>query len=172
MRKIAVVYKSKHGSTKQYAEWIAEEVGADLFNADTCKGSDMSDYDTIVFGGCIHAGGLQGIEFLRKNMKTFCVKDIFAFAVGLNVDGMAARQECREINFTKELENVPCYFLKGAYDPAKVKGADKVIMGIMKRLMDNSNPELRDAIVNGADYVNRDEIKYIVNALKEENEES
>lgn len=57
MRKIAVVYKSCHGSTKQYAEWIAEETGADLFNVDDCTGSDMSDYDTIVFGGCIHAGG-------------------------------------------------------------------------------------------------------------------
>ena len=168
MRKIAVVYKSKHGSTKQYAEWIAEEVGADLFNADHCKGSDLSDYDTIVFGGCIHAGGIQGIDFLRKNMSTFCIKDVFAFAVGLNVDGLEARQQCREINFTKKLADIPCYFLRGAYDPAVVKGADKVIMGIVKKMLGNSNPELMDAIVNGADYVDRSEIKYLVEALKKE----
>ncbi|MBR3786567.1 MAG: hypothetical protein IKJ77_09190 [Firmicutes bacterium] len=166
MRKIAVVYKSKRGSTKQYAQWIAEETGADLFDVDQCKGSDLSDYDTIVFGGWLRAGGLQGIEFLRKNMGTFCVKDVFAFAVGLNTDGIAARQECREINFKKELEDVPCYFLPGAYKPDEIKGGDKIIMGIMKKLMDNSNPELRDAIVNGADRVDRSEIKYIVDALK------
>lgn len=167
MRKIAVVYKSKRGTTKQYAEWIAEETGADLFDADSCTGADVSDYDTIVFGGWLRAGGLQGIEFLRKNMGTFCVKDIFAFAVGLNVDGLAARQECREINFKKELENVPCYFMRGAYNPSDIKGGDKIIMGIMKKLMGDNNPELKDAIINGADYVDRSEIKYLVEALKE-----
>lgn len=166
MRKIAVVYKSKRGSTKQYAQWIAEETGADLFDADQCKSSDLSDYDTIVFGGWLRAGGLQGIEFLRKNRDTFCVKDVLAFAVGLNVDGIAARQECRDINFKKELENVPCYFLRGAYQPDKMKGGDKIIMGIMKKLMGDNNPELKDAIINGADYVDRNEIKYIVEALR------
>ena len=166
MRKIAVVYKSKRGTTKQYAQWIAEEVGADLFDADQCTGADLSDYDTIVFGGWLRAGGLQGIEFLRKNMGTFCVKDVFTFAVGLNVDGIAARQECREINFKKELEKVPCYFLPGAYNPEDIKGGDKIIMGIMKKLMGDNNPELKEAIVKGANFVDRDEIKYIVDALK------
>ena len=166
MRKIAVVYKSKRGSTKQYAQWIAEETGSDLFDADQCTGADLSDYDTIVFGGWLRAGGLQGIEFLRKNMGTFCVKDVFAFAVGLNVDRIEARQECRDINFKKELADVPCYFMRGAYKPNEIKGGDKIIMGIMKKLMDNSNPELKDAILNGADYVERSEIKYIVEALK------
>jgi len=168
MRKIAVVYKSKHGTTKQYAQWIAEETGADLFNADQCKGSDLSDYDTIVFGGWIRAGGVQGIEFLRKNMGTFCVKDVFAFVVGLNIDGIAARQECRDINFKKELEEVPCYFLRAAYNPSEITGGDKIIMGIMKKLMGDNNPELKDAIINGADYVDRSEIKYIVEALLKE----
>ena len=166
MRKIAVVYKSKRGTTKQYAQWIAEEAGADLFDVDQCTGADMSDYDTIVFGGWMRAGGLQGIEFLQKNMGTFCVKDVFAFAVGINVDDIASRQECRDINFKKELAEVPCYFLRGAYDPASIKGGDKIIMGIMKKLMGSNNPELKAVLEKGANYVDRSEIKYIVDALK------
>lgn len=168
MRKIAVVYKSKRGTTKQYAQWIAEEVGADLFDADQCTGADMSDYDTIVFGGWMRAGGLQGIEFLQKNMSTFCVKDVFAFAVGVNVDDIASRQECRDINFKKELAEVPCYFLRGAYDPAQITGGDKIIMGIMKKLMGSNNPELKEVLVKGANYVDRSEIKYIVDALQKD----
>lgn len=168
MRKIAIVYKSKRGSTKTYAEWIAEEVGADLFEVDNCKASDLSDYDTIVFGGYIRGGGLQGIEFLRKNFKKFRGKAILAFAVGINVDGIESRKECRDINFKRKLSDVPCYFLRGAYDPVKVTGGDKVIMGIMKSLMDDSNPKLRNALEHGADYVKREEIQYIVEALKKE----
>ena len=168
MRKIAIVYKSKHGTTKQYAQWIAEETGADLFNVDECTSADLSDYDTIVFGGYIRGGGLQGIEFMRKNFKAFRGKKLLAFAVGINVDGIESRKECREINFKRKLSDVPCYFLRGAYDPSVVEGIDKVIMGIMKKLMDDSNPKLRHAIEHGASYVKREEIQYIVEALKSE----
>lgn len=31
MNKIVVVYKSKYGTSKRYAKWIAEETRADLF---------------------------------------------------------------------------------------------------------------------------------------------
>ena len=30
MKNIAIVYKSKYGSTKKYAQWIAEEIRGDL----------------------------------------------------------------------------------------------------------------------------------------------
>ena len=68
MKKIAVVYKSKRGTTKQYAQWIAEETGAELFEADTCNAEDLAGFDAVVFGGWIRGGALQGIEFLKKNM--------------------------------------------------------------------------------------------------------
>jgi len=32
MRKTVVIYKSKYGKTKQYAEWIAAELNAPLFD--------------------------------------------------------------------------------------------------------------------------------------------
>ena len=32
MNKIAVVYKSRYGSTAKYAKWIAEELKADLYD--------------------------------------------------------------------------------------------------------------------------------------------
>ena len=170
MAKIAIVYKSKKGSTKQYAEWIAEETGADLFDASACKGKDLAGYDTIVFGGWIRAGGIQGIEFLRKNMRKFRGKEVIAFAVGISLDTVEVRQECRAINFKRRLKGVPCYFLRGAYDPTGLQGVDKAIMRLVEKMVDDSNPKLKDAITNGADYVDRKEIQYIVEALKGETE--
>ena len=32
-----VIYKTKYGSTKQYAEWIAEELGCDFIDAKNVK---------------------------------------------------------------------------------------------------------------------------------------
>ena len=166
MSKIAIVYQSKRGTTKQYAQWIAEETGAELFEADACNVADLAGYDAVVFGGWIRAGGLQGIEFLKKNIDSLGGTKVYAYAVGLHVDGIDARQECREINFKGALSEVPCYFFRGAYDPAMVKGGDKVIMTIMKKLMGDRNPELQHDLTHGANYVSREEIKYLVEELK------
>ena len=40
-QKVVVIYKTKQGSTKQYAEWIAEEVKADLFARSEVKATDL-----------------------------------------------------------------------------------------------------------------------------------
>ncbi|NLE01149.1 MAG: flavodoxin, partial [Fibrobacter sp.] len=52
--KIIVVYKSKYGTTKRYAEWIAEEVKADLFEQSAVSVEDLLKYDIIVYGGSLH----------------------------------------------------------------------------------------------------------------------
>ena len=156
--KIAVVYTSKYGTTQQYAQWIAKDVGADLLRQDACKVKDLEKYECLVFGGPIHAGGILGIRFLQKNYKKLSDKKIFVFAVGLNIEDPAVQQECREINFVKTIKDLPCYFLRGGYDPSKVTGMDKRLMGIVKKMiagkgeMTESERELLDAIEQGADY--------------------
>ena len=37
MPKIAVIFHSRYGSTKKYAQWIAEAVGADIFERSMAK---------------------------------------------------------------------------------------------------------------------------------------
>lgn len=172
MSKIAVVYKSKYGSTKQYAQWISEELGADLCTVEEAKKKSFDAYDTIIFGGSINAGGIKGIEFLKKNMKAFGGKRIIAFAVGLNVDDEKNMQDCREINFVKKLADIPCYFLPGAYDPAVVSGFDKKLMGIVKKMAasgaqtDPAARALVDAIEKGANFIDRDRLEPLLEAVK------
>ena len=163
MSNIAVVYHSKHGSTEKYAKWIAEETGAVLFKEKECKAKQLVDFDVIVYGGAVHAGGILGINFLQKGIKDLVGKKVVVFAVGLNVDDEKIQEECREINFVKELADLPCYFLKGAYDPEKIKGVDKAIMSMTKKMINRDSQLYRD-IENGADYV---DIRYIEPILKE-----
>lgn len=179
MSKVAVIYEGKYGTTEKYAGWIAEATGADVFQASKCKAADVEAYDTIVFGGAIHAGKILGIQFLQKNIDKLSGKRILAFAVGLNVDGAEIREQCIGFNFIKKLAGIPCYFFPGAYDPAKISGMDKVIMGTMKKFMKNmmsgEQPEdqkgtemnLLDAIEHGADFTDRDRITPLVNAVRE-----
>ncbi len=170
MKKTAIIYTSKYGSTEQYAKWIADETGGDLYVAKNCKAKNLDDYDNIVYGGAIHAGGILGIDFIKKNISAFKEKRIIVFAVGLNVSSPETQEECREINFVKKIKDLPCYFLPGAYDPEHLSKMDKVIMGAVKKMIsdpkaDENQKKLLDAIENGADYKDKNAIKAIVDAI-------
>ena len=53
-----IVYKSKYGSTKKYAEWIAEETGYDCVECGKVKTESIKEYDTLIFGGGLYASGI------------------------------------------------------------------------------------------------------------------
>lgn len=161
MKKTAVVYTSKYGSAEKYARWLAEDIGADLFTSDV-KSSELSEYERIVFGGGLHAGGIEGMGRYKKIFKAHPDKEYVAFAVGLNL-GDAEKRECREINFRKAMTDIPCFFFRGAYYPEKVRGFDKSLMKFVRKAIEKKSESERtddesallDAIVNGADHVDR-----------------
>jgi len=65
-----VIYKSRYGSTKAYAKWIAEELGCEAVEAKTVKAEDLERYDTIVYGGGLYAEMVHNNKLLN-NAKGF-----------------------------------------------------------------------------------------------------
>lgn len=177
MKKTAVIYAGKYGSTRKYAQWIAEETGADLFAAESAAAEGFAEYDIIVFGGAIHAGGILEVKLLKKLVKRYKEKKILVFAVGINVESKEAQEQCRSINFVKRLKNMPCAFLPGAYDPAVISRFDRRLMSVVENMLlkkGGLTPEERkllDAVQKGADYVQRENIAPIVDAVKALNAE-
>ncbi|WP_319377880.1 flavodoxin domain-containing protein [uncultured Methanocorpusculum sp.] len=78
-----VVYKSKYGSTEQYAKWIAEELGADLKSAEQTKLDDLFPYDTIIYGAGVYVGCIAGIALIADNYEQLKDKKLIVFTVGL-----------------------------------------------------------------------------------------
>ena len=48
--KAIVIYKSKYGSTKAYAQKIAQCLGCEAVDAKSVKAKELADYDTIIYG--------------------------------------------------------------------------------------------------------------------------
>ena len=47
--KVLVVYRTKHGSTRRYAGWIADALDADIVNGEENGWEQrLSEYDTII----------------------------------------------------------------------------------------------------------------------------
>ncbi len=78
-----VIYKSKYGSTKAYAEWIAEELACSAVDAADVKANDLTVYDAIVYGGGLYAEVINGVSLITKNFELFADKKIAVFTTGL-----------------------------------------------------------------------------------------
>ena len=78
-----VIYKSKYGSTKAYAQWIAEEIGCSAVDVKSIKADELSKYDTIIYGGGLYAEMIGGINFITKNFDKIKDKKIVVFTTGL-----------------------------------------------------------------------------------------
>lgn len=78
-----VIYKTKYGSAKTYAEWIAEELGCDIADAKNVKIDDLGKYDTIICGGGLYAEIIAGASLITKNLDKLEGKKLIVFSVGI-----------------------------------------------------------------------------------------
>lgn len=80
MKKL-VVYRTKHGSTKKYAEWIAKESKSDIVDMKGGKHIDFDHYGKILIGCPIYAGNVLGSDFIKKNWGKLKDKKMGVFTV-------------------------------------------------------------------------------------------
>lgn len=78
-----VIYKTKYGATKKYAEWIAEELTCEAVDAKKITVDDIMKYDTIIYGGGLYAEIINGVHVLTKNMDKLKDKRIAVYTTGI-----------------------------------------------------------------------------------------
>lgn len=181
MEKYVVIYKSKYGATERYAKWIAEDLCCNAFTLDQISQKDLSQYENIVYGGGVHAGGIMGFDKFKKWLRPIltsgkpCQK-VVVFSVGINNNTQECRMQLRDINFDKDyLKRLICFYFPGAYDPAKVKGIDKAIMTMVKKMVAGKSEKERtesdnlllENVEKGCDFVSRNHIISLVNEIKQ-----
>ena len=83
MSKTIIIYNSKYGHTKRYAQWLAEAVQADICENKNVNAEKLNGYDTVVFGSSIYAGRNKGAVALAKHFERIKDKKIVLFTVGI-----------------------------------------------------------------------------------------
>lgn len=136
MKDVVVIYKSKYGSTKKYAEWISERLECDLLETSKINKNQLLDYDTIIYGGGLYASGINGISLITKNYEMIKEKNIIVFTVGLADPNVKEHFEpIMDKNFTDEMkQDIKIFHLRGAIDYNKLGGIHKVMMAMLVAL--------------------------------------
>lgn len=131
--KTLVMYKSKTGFTKKYAEWIAEELSADIFDVSKVNTNMLTIYDTIIYGGGLYAVGINGVKYITQNLDKLKDKKVIVFATGASPFREEVLREVSDKNFTSEEQKyIQFFYLRGGFDFLKLKPFYKVIMTLLK----------------------------------------
>jgi len=171
-----VIYKSKYGSTRTYAEWIAEELSAKAGDAKNVTVKDLEEYDTIIYGGGLYAEVIAGVTLITKNMDKLDGKKLIVYTTGITP------LDCRdyydkmvlEKNFTPDMLNkIKVYNFLGKMIIDELSLVHKTAIKSLKKLMQSKkNPtEMEKLLVElcnaDGDFTDREATKELIKYAKE-----
>ena len=169
--KAIVVYKTKYGSTKTYAEWISEELGCDIADAKNVTASKLGEYDVIIYGGGLYAEVINGVSLITKNIERLKEKKILVFTTGITPAKYRDYYDklVIEKNFKEGLPDfIKIFNFPGKMVLDELSPVHRTAIKTLKKIMlSKKNPnemeklliELCDA---DGDFTNRDEIKELI----------
>ncbi|GAX46423.1 flavodoxin domain-containing protein [Pseudolactococcus reticulitermitis] len=136
MNNIAVIYQSHYGTTQKYAEWIAQALDADLLNRKKVSVSDLSQYDMIIYGGGLYAGGLLGIDLVSKSK----FKHLVVFTVGLADPKLMDYAEIMAKAFQNQAyQPDQVYHFRGGIDYPKLSFLHRSLMTLLKKTVEKKS---------------------------------
>ena len=110
---IIILYSSKTGFTRKYAELLALELGCTALPLSRAP-ADLSGYTAVVFGSRLHAGIFDGWKKAQKLLQSRGAKQLVVFATGaMPNEAEDTIQKIWEQNLTPaERETIPHYYLQ------------------------------------------------------------
>jgi len=130
-RSILVAYATKHGSTREVADWVADALRAHGLEADVRPAAEvetLTPYDGVVLGGALYMGRLHGDAraFIRRLRDELMGVPFAAFALGpgtLEADDVARSRKQLDAALEKvpEIEPFAVAIFGGVVAPEKLR---------------------------------------------------
>lgn len=181
--KSLVIYRSKYGSTEQYARWIQEELSAELDSIDNLKKYKIEDYDTIIFGEGVYAGQFKTAKHLIPIIEKHPNKRYIFFMVGIADMEDPENREKLYGDLAKAMgpavEKVKVFFLRGVLDYGKMNLKHKTMMWMLvtylERKPEKDLPKDADQLISTygrkVSFIDKDSLKPLIRYAKEETTE-
>lgn len=158
---MVIVYESKTGFTKKYADMLAAKTGLKAFRVKDI--SKVSPDEEIIFLGWMKVGKIQGLDKIRKyNIAAVCGSGT----------GRTAEPDVETILARNNIKNIPFFYLRGGCLPLKeIKGMDRILLSMFVRMLkrrkdkDERTEESISIIKNGFDGVKEENLQPLLEWL-------
>ena len=156
-----IIYESKTGFTKKYAEMLADKTKLKLYHIKDI--SKISAEEEVVFLGWIKVGKIQGLNKLHKyNLKAVCGSGT----------APCSKDNREAVIKRNNIKDIPFFYLRGGCLPVKdLKGIDKILMVIFLKILksrkekDEETEEVIAGLENGFNGVEEKNLEPILKWL-------
>lgn len=176
MKSILIVYKTKTGFTKKYADWINETIESQTITLDEINNIDMTKYNIIIYGGGIHAGRIQGLKNFKNKIINLNDKKIIVFATGAAAFNEEIILKLKADNFSaNELNVINFFYFQSGINYEKMGLVDKTIMKTYYKVLEfkKNKTDIEDetfkAISKSYDHSDKDHIKPMIKYINQLN---
>lgn len=154
-----IIYKSKYGSTKKYAEWLKEETNFELYNINGFT-KDLHEYDMIIFASSIHAGSLSLKSFIVDNW-SYISEKIIAVMVTSGASHEEVIKGIIRSSLPSEVYNkIHIFPVGGEYVFRKMSFLDRNIIRIVAFF--SKSPDAKKGMLTEKEDVNRSNLENIL----------
>lgn len=168
MRKIIIIYNSKTGFSKRYAQWLAEDVGGQIVPYSARDNLVPAEFDALILVGGLYAGTMRGLKWLEKQLPKLTGKRVAALAVG------ASTEDSRELAQTLQklfdpLPQIHGFYCRGGLDYAHMGAIDRAMMAGLRAMLKKSGQteQLRE-VSSSFDAARRENLEQIESWLQKE----
>ncbi len=171
--KTLIVYKSKTGFTKKYAELIAKEAQCDMVELKKATAAKMGEYEVIVFGSRFFAGTVDDLKKAREMFEGSGAKEFVVFATGATPnEAVEIVNDVWKNNFTpEELEAIPHFYMQSGICYEKMPFMEKMMMKMAAKMMKSQKEKtemgqgFEEALKGSFDITSEEYIKPLVEYL-------
>jgi len=166
-----IIYKGKYGATKQYAEWLGEELGFPVFTADNIDKDLLNLYDVFILGSSVYIGKLQIKKFLYNNIDLLRYKKIYFFQVA----GSPPEEKEKRMQFNRSsipsslIDKCEFYYLPGRLNIEKLSWWDRFMLKMGARLA--KTQEEKHAMTINYDQVKKEYLGPLIKSARSLNPE-
>lgn len=146
MNRTAVIYSSKYGYTQRYAQWIGESLSCPVYPKSKFKAEQLSQYDTIIYGGGLYAGGVSGISLITKNWEILQNKNVILFTCGLadpadrqNTDHI--KESLSKVLSPEMMHKIKIFHFRGGIDYSRLGLLHRIMMSMLRRMLLKKSPD-------------------------------
>lgn len=166
-KKGLIVFESKYGATRQYAEWLAGELVLPVTTAREVSALQLQQADFLVVGTPVYTGVFSIKNWLKKQVKAVSGKKLFFFVVNATAAAEQAKRDQFVLNSVPPeiRQNSGIFFLPGRLLHKRLNFFDSLLLSVAARLM--KDPVKKKAMKADIDGVKKEHISALCNAVNE-----
>ncbi|HTR29759.1 MAG TPA: flavodoxin domain-containing protein [Puia sp.] len=160
-----IIYQSKYGATREYAEWLGEALKTEPVPAVSLKPEQLVYANRVIIGTSVYMGRMLMRNWIAHNQGYLRDKDVYLFVVcGTPASEVEKLEKIVKDNIPAQIRNVfRIFFLPGRVMLDKLSWLDRLLIRIASRAKKRSGAG--ETLQVGIDYVRKENLATILGTL-------